>query len=94
MMHTKLQLDAQPVPEELDLILSALDGMHDFSFEHVRSSGGIPGYTDKSAEEIVTDYLTLVFRYLLGHLSQALEGFDVLRKHVLVDIVITIPTVR
>lgn len=93
MMHTKMQLDYQPVPEELELILNTLDGMQDFSFEHVRSSGGIPEFTDKSAEEIVTDYLSLVFKYLVEHLSETVDAFGALRKQVLVDIVVTIPTV-
>jgi hypothetical protein len=90
MMHTKLQLDAQKIPEELDLIIQALDGMKDFSFEHVAASEDMPIYTDKSAEEIVTDYLSLVFKYLF----KTIEVFEEsLRQRISVDIVITIPTV-
>jgi hypothetical protein len=90
MKHTKLQLDIQPVSDELDAILHALDGMQDFDIEHVKASGDIPQYTDKSAEEIVTDYLSLVFQYFL---RQVKEFWDDLRQDTEVDIVITIPTV-
>jgi hypothetical protein len=91
MMHTKLQLATQSVSDELDLIIRALDGMKNFDIEHVKDSKAMPQYTDKSAEEIVTDYLTLVFK----HLNDQVKAFgDAFREMIPVDIVITIPTVN
>jgi hypothetical protein len=91
MIHTKLELDVQNVAGELDLMIRALDGMKNFSFQYLRRAGVLPAYTDKSAEQVVTQYLSKVFEYL----SRAIEKFSkVLRDQVPVDIVVTVPTVR
>lgn len=90
MVHTKLELDYQDVPGELDLILESLDGMQNLNFELIKASGGEPSYTYKSAEQIVTDYLRKVFEYLLQSVIVMMEP---LRNTMSTDIVVTIPTV-
>jgi len=91
MVHTKLELDVHDVSEELDLILQSLDGMRNLHFQHIKASGGLPAYTEKSAEEIVADYLAKVFTYL----EKSVENFTkVLRDRISTDIVVTVPTVQ
>ena len=90
MVHTKLQLDVDDVSAELDLILQALDGMHNLDFRYIRDAGSAPKYPRKGPEEIVEDYLTRVFDYLL----QAVGSFtQELRDRIPVDIVVTVPAV-
>lgn len=89
MIHTKLELDPRSVDEELDLMLSALDGMRNFDFDFIKSSTFTQDYPDKSPEDIVTDYLTYVF----DHLLHTVERFsEEVRTRINVDIVLTIPT--
>ena len=91
MIHTKLQLDVQDVGGELDLMVHALEGMKNLNFEHLKGVGVLPAYTDKSAEQIVTEYLSRVFEYL----SEAIDAFShQLRVRIPVDMVVTVPTVR
>ncbi|OAP64492.1 hypothetical protein AYL99_00464 [Fonsecaea erecta] len=88
-VHTKLELDLQDVSSELDLMIQALDGMCDFGFDHIRGAGSAHAFSDKSAEQIVTEYLSRVFE----HLSAAIVKFSAsFRVHVPVDIVVTVPT--
>lgn len=89
MVHTKLELDFQTVYGELDLILESLDGMKNLNFAHVKASGGDPPYTYKSAEQIVTDYLTKVFEFLLQAVKKMTKT---LRDTIPTDIAVTIPT--
>ncbi|KAE9364684.1 hypothetical protein N431DRAFT_110243 [Stipitochalara longipes BDJ] len=86
MVHTKLQLDVEDTSEELDLILQALDGMHNLDFRYIVESKGAPRYTSKGPEEIVTDYLNRVFEYLLEAVFQP-AGLRTLP----VEIVVTVP---
>lgn len=89
MVHTKLELDVHDVSEELDLILQSLDGMKNLHFQHIKASGGLPVYTEKSAEEIVADYLAKVFT----DLEKSVENFmEVLRDRISTDLVVTVPT--
>lgn len=91
MVHTKLQLDVVEAAAELDLVLQSLDGMYNLDFGYIKSREGKPKYTCKGPEEIVEDYLTHVFTYLL----QAVSAFTTeLRREIPVDIVATIPAVR
>jgi hypothetical protein len=91
MIHTKLELDIQDVAGELDLLIQAMEGMKDLSFQNLRGVGVLPAYTDKSAEQVVTEYLSKVFEYL----SEVILNFSKeLRDQVPVDIVVTVPTVR
>ncbi|OAL26658.1 hypothetical protein AYO20_09999 [Fonsecaea nubica] len=88
-VHTKLELDLQDVSGELDLMLHALDGMCDFSFQHIKGAGAEHAFSDKSAERVVTDYLTRVFEHLLA----AIANFSFsIRIRVPVDLVVTVPT--
>jgi hypothetical protein len=90
MVHTKLELDLQDVASELDLMLHALDGMKNFSFDYIKKVGVLPAYTDKTAEQVVTEYLSRVF----VHLSAVILDFsEAVRVRVPVDIVVTVPTV-
>jgi len=90
MVHTKLQLDVDDTSAELDLILQELDGMHDLNFQYI-VNGGADKYPRKGPEDIVKDYLTKVFDYLLKAVAPFSEA---LRKAIPVDIVATIPAVR
>lgn len=90
MVYTKLELDLQSVDGELDLLLQAMDGMQDLHFDNIRKQGPLPAYTSKSAEKVVTDYLSRIFE----HLSNALQIFpEELKDDLPVDIVVTVPTV-
>ncbi|CAI6331925.1 unnamed protein product [Periconia digitata] len=92
MVHTKLELDPSSLSDEMDLVLQSLDGMKNLNFRHIKGAigfNGVPAYTYKSPEEIVTDYLAKVFQYLL----KVVEGFSYeLRSTISTDIVVTIPT--
>jgi hypothetical protein len=91
MVHTRLELDVHDISEELDLILQSLDEMKNLHFQHIKASGGLPAYTEKSAEEIVADYLAKVFTYL----EKLVENFmKVLRHRISTDIVVTVSTVQ
>ena len=93
MVHTKLELDVGEVNDELDLLLHQLDGMRNLNFSHLvaaEMAGGRPAYTQKSSEEIVTDYLTKVFQCLLEVINTFSEE---LRAIIPTDIVVTVPTV-
>jgi hypothetical protein len=85
MVHTKLQLDVDGTSAEQDLILQA----HNLNFQYIIDHGG-DKFPRKAPEEIVRDYLTKVFDYLL----KAVEPFtEALRKTIPVDIVATVPAV-
>lgn len=91
MIHTKLQLDLLDVAGELDQILHSLEGMDDLKFDHIKEAGALPSYTDKSPQEVVTEYLSKVFKSF----SDTIEEFSMeLRLRIPVDIVVTVPTVR
>lgn len=90
MVNTKLELEVQDTRlEELDLIIQALDGMEDLGFEHIKQSKGMPAYTWKKPEEVMTDYLTKAF----DSFWEATEHMAEMRSTALIDIVITIPVV-
>lgn len=96
MIHTKLELDVDDVSEELDFILQALDGMKDLNFKDIIKPGGLPAYTDKSSEEIVTDYLEKIVERVLEEMlkSPRFNFSKELLDRISTDIVITIPTVE
>lgn len=90
MIHTKLQLDVDDTEAELDLILQALDGMHDLDFQYIRASGGVPNFPRISPEDIVEDYLKKVF----GHLRKTVDRFTPeFVRATPVDVVATVPAV-
>ncbi|KAN0071932.1 hypothetical protein V8E54_009661 [Elaphomyces granulatus] len=93
MVHTKLALDVRDNSEELDLILQALDGMHNLQIQYIREHQGSPPYPWNRPEEIVEDYLTKVFDAFLEEMTTRLaQGFpQELRDRLPVDIVVTIP---
>jgi hypothetical protein len=90
MKHMKLRLDAQSVSEEIDFLLQILDGTRNLEFDNIKNARGMPDYTDKAPEDVVTDYLTNVFQHLL----ETVDGFTrQARESIPTDIVITIPVV-
>jgi hypothetical protein len=93
MVHTKLELGLQQLLGELDMTLQVLDGMKNLNFDQMlldSGASGSPAYSSKSPEEIVTDYLTKVFKYV----EQDVQEFGpVARKLVATDFVVTVPTV-
>jgi hypothetical protein len=91
MINTKLELDIGCVSEELDIVSSMLEGMKDLNFQYIKAAAGMPAFPWKGPEEIVTDYLTHVFDYLV----QTVDNFSSeVRDRFPVDIVVTYPTVR
>src|SRR2546423_15537554 len=65
MVNTKLELDVQDNnSDELDLILTLLDGIQDLDFGNIAASHARPEYSWKAPEDILADYLTQIFRYL------------------------------
>jgi hypothetical protein len=91
MINTKLELDIQDSKsEELDLILQALDGMNNLTFDYVKAARNYPAYTWKGPGDIVTDYLTKIFQYISLEIKNFSPEF---RALIPVDIVITVPVV-
>ena len=91
MINTKLELDLQDnKSEELDLILQALDGMNNLTFDYVKAAKNYPAYTWKGPGDIVTDYLTKIFQYISLEIKNFSPEF---RALIPVDIVITVPVV-
>ncbi|QDS73014.1 hypothetical protein FKW77_009110 [Venturia effusa] len=89
MITTKLELDIGTVSEELDILSSTLNGMKDLDFKYVKAAAGMPAFPCKGPEDIVTDYLTHVFEYLV----QTVDSFSYeVRERFPVDIVVTCPT--
>jgi molecular chaperone DnaK (HSP70) len=88
MKHMKLRLDSQSVSEELDFLLQLLDGTRNLDFENIKDARGMPDYTDKPPEEIVTDYLTKVFEHVLHKVDNFTRE---VRETIPTDIVITVP---
>lgn len=90
MMNTKMELDVHDNKlDELELILQVLEGTSNLNFDNVKKAKGLPDYTWKDPEDIVTDYLSKIFQYL----SQAVAYLGALRANLPVDIVITVPVV-
>ncbi|KAN0071918.1 hypothetical protein V8E54_009647 [Elaphomyces granulatus] len=92
-VDTKLELELQDSSGELDLILKALDGMHNLNFQYIRDYQGLPPYPYKRPEEIVGDFLAKVFdAFLEGMTTRLDQGFpQELRDQLSVDIVVPIP---
>jgi hypothetical protein len=92
MVNTKLELDVQENKlDELDLILSTLDRVHDFDIEAVKKERGDPEYSPKTPEKIVIDYLTKVFEHLSVEFDDKYGSH--LKSQLEVDVVVTVPVV-
>lgn len=90
MVNTKLELEAQDTRlDELDLIIRTLEGTKNLNFEHVKHAQGYPGYTWKSPDDIVTDYLTKVFE----HFERATAYLTEVKDNIPVNIIVTTPVV-
>lgn len=91
MVNTKLELDVQDNKlDELELLLQVLNGTRDLDIDNVKKSQGYPDYTWKNPQEIVTDYLTKVFKQVNRSLDQRIAAH---RDSISVDVVITVPVV-
>jgi hypothetical protein len=91
MVWTKLELAQQRRPEELRMILDALNGMENLDFDTIRRSGGLPEYPAKDPVDIVADYLTFVREHLMENLVQDYGPHYI--STVPVDIVFAVPAV-
>jgi hypothetical protein len=92
MVNTKLSLDVEDVSKELESIIDALDGMNNLNFTHIFDRAiAYPAYSYKNAEQIVTDYLHLLFNHLL-YSSAVFRNRGM--EEIPVDVVITIPAVN
>jgi hypothetical protein len=91
LVWTKLELAQQRRPEELRMILDALNGMENLDFDTIRRSGGLPEYPAKDPVDIVADYLTYVREHLMENLVQDYGPHYI--STVPVDIVFAVPAV-
>jgi hypothetical protein len=92
LVWTKLQLDKQKRPDELDMILAALEGTKNLDFKVIQQNQGLPSYPAKGPVEVVSDYLEHVRGYLWRDLL-SIYGETVLNTTA-IDIVFTVPAVR
>jgi hypothetical protein len=97
MVHTKLELGIQDVLGELDMTLQVLDGMKNLSFADMMAANddhGLPAYSHKTPEEIVTDYLTKVFKRFYEAVEDSVEDFTAaFKRNTATDLIVTVPTV-
>lgn len=91
LVWTKLELDDCERPEELGLILTALRGMENLDFEHIREQKGLPSYPAREPEQVIADYLSEVRKYVMAHLPGDISRtyFDTVST----DLVVTVPSV-
>jgi hypothetical protein len=89
---TKLELDQQERPDELELILKALESMKYLNPNEVQEADGFPSYPAKDPVDIVAEYLTRVREYVRDHPpSNFHQAFFSTTP---VDLVVTVPAVR
>lgn len=91
MVWTKLELEQQERPDELRMILDALDGMRNLSFEDTIQREELPSYPGKDPVDIVADYLTYIREHLVEELLQT-YGAEFLSS-LPVDLVVSVPAV-
>ncbi|KIW07496.1 uncharacterized protein PV09_01461 [Verruconis gallopava] len=93
MVNSKLELDVQDTKlAELESLVHALEGMKNLSYANVKRCRGHPGFSWKSSEQIVTDYLAKVFKAFSEYLDRAYPGMgNALREEVPTELVITVP---
>lgn len=88
---TKLELDQQERPDELELILKALEGMQYLDPNHDQEANRFLSYFSKDQVDIVAEYLTRVREYVRDHPP---HGFHQAFLSVTpVDLVVTVPAV-
>lgn len=88
---TKLELDQQERPDELGLILKALDGMINLDARKIGGVYGFPSYPAKGPVDIIAEYLSRVREYVkdkpAGKLDQTFLSITP------IDLVFTVPAV-
>jgi hypothetical protein len=88
---TKLELDQQERPDELKLILKALEGMKLMDPNHVPGAHRFSSHLAKDSVDIVADYLTRVREYVRDHPPSGFhQAFFAVTP---VDLVVTVPAV-
>lgn len=88
---TKLELDDQKVPEELSMILRALDAMKDFNPAVIEQEHGLPSYPALDPVDIAADYLRYVREYVRDHPPRQLP--TALLSTLPIDLVVTVPAI-
>jgi hypothetical protein len=91
MVWTKLELEQQERPDELRMILDALNGMRNLNFEDTMQRKELPSYPGKDPVDIVADYLTYIREHLVQELLQT-YGAEYLSS-LPVDLVVSVPAV-
>lgn len=78
MVHTKLELNLQDTLSELELTLQMLDGMQDLNFSRIRQDYGHDraAYVSKSPEDIITEFLTRVYRRVKEVVNEVLMASE------------------
>jgi hypothetical protein len=95
MINTRLQLDlGSTMIGGLEALICSLDGMKNLSYAYVKRSSGVPSFTWKSAEEILTDFMRKVYEAFMRYIDEMYPGNAkaVLREQQ-VDIILTSPNV-
>jgi hypothetical protein len=88
---TKLELDQQERPDELQLILDALNGMKNLDFEEIKKRNGLPSYPGKDPVDMVAEYLSEVRKYVMKHPPGDIN--ETFLSTVPIDLVVTVPAV-
>lgn len=90
-VHTKLELEVQDTLSELEMTLQMLDGLQDLNFADSitgNHSDNRQTYAHKSPEDIVTDFLTRVYRRVT-HVIEEFLAFS--RGQNPISFIITVP---
>jgi len=87
---TKMELDQQERPDELRLILEAVDGMKNLDISKVDQSNGQALAYSRAPEDIVADYLSYVREYLVVKLRLL---YPDIFTTLAIDLVLTVPAV-
>jgi hypothetical protein len=88
---TKLELDQQARPDELVLILKALDGMKNLDARKIPGADGFPSYPAKDPVEIIAEYLTQVREYVKDNPPAGLHPTYL--STIPIDFIFTVPAV-
>jgi hypothetical protein len=91
LVWTKLELDQQERPDELALILKALDRMQNLDLMEIPEVDGLPSYPAKDPVDIVAEYLTQVREYVRDNPPS--EFHPTYLSTMSIDLVVTVPAV-
>ena len=91
LVWTKLELDQQERPDELELILKAIDRMGNLDPDRIPEADGFSSYAAKDPVDIVAEYLTQVREYVRDH--PPVDFHPSFLSTVPIDLVVTVPAV-